>query len=429
MSTESVKQKRDSLPGTARRDSRGQLYGLIHAERRTSRTRLAQLSGLSKGAVSGIVGDLLDDGLIREVGTQQRGGIGRRQVLLEIDPRARFVIGSQLGDDACTVVLVDLYGQLEREVVIPVGGSVPSDYLDAVCEGVDLLRADADAPILGLGVGVAGSVDGSGRRITVAVPFGWKDVPVADALEERLNLPVRVANRAKVAALGEHWARIGQGVDHLVYVHVGSGIVAGLVVGGVLSFGRDGLAGELGHVTVLPDGPLCDCGNQGCLHTLASGPAIVRQVRAKARLAGHLPLVQATNGVSAQAALEQVLVAAKQGDQLACAVLAEAGRYLGIAIGNLVTLFNPQVVVVGGMVGRSGACVLDPLRREVEWRALPDAIAGLDIVSSVFPGEESGALGAAALFLQQSEVVEAIPASGPETRHAPDSRASTLIPA
>jgi predicted NBD/HSP70 family sugar kinase len=261
------------------------------------------------------------------------------------------------------------------------------------------------------------------------VPFGWKDVPVADVLEDRLGLPVRVANRAKVAALWEHWEGLGRGVDHLAYVHAGNGIVAGLVVGGTLSFGRDGLAGELGHATVIPDGPMCDCGNQGCLHTLASGPAIVREVRAKARLAGRLDLIQATNTVPAQAALEKVIEAAESGDPIAREVLADAGRFLGIAIANLVTLFNPQIVIIGGMVGRSGECVLDPLRREVRRRALPDAVAGLEIVPSTFPGEEAGALGAAALFLQQPEVIESIAASEPGTRRPTNEGTSASIPA
>ena len=422
------RQRLRTLSGT-KRDSRGQLFGLIHAERRSSRTRLAHLSGMSKGAISGIVGDLLAEGLIREVGKHQHGGVGRRQVLLEIDPRAGCVLGAQLGDDACTVVLADLYARLDREVVVPVRGTSPQDYLDAVEAGVGQLRVEAGSPVLGLGVGAAGSVDASGRRITIAVPFGWKDVPVADVLEERLGLPVRVANRAKVAALWEHWARLGQGVDNLVYVHAGNGIVAGLVVGGALYFGRDGLAGELGHVTIVPDGPLCECGNQGCLHTLASGPAIVRRVKAEARLAGDFALIQATNAAPEQATLETVIEAARGNDPVAREVLADAGRHLGIAIGNLVTLFNPQVVVIGGAVGRAGACVLDPLRHEVERRALPDSVADLEIVPSTFPGEEAGALGAATLFLQQPEVVERIAMTESLPGRLPNSVRSARIPA
>ena len=406
------------LPGP-KRESRGQLFGLIHAERRTSRTRLAQLSGMSKGAVSGIVGDLLDEGLIREVGKHEHGGVGRRQVLLEVASGVGFVLGAQLGDDACTIVLADLYGRLVRDVVVPVRGNSPEDYLDALGAGAGHLRAEAEASVLGLGVGAPGSVDASGRRITLAVPFGWKDIPIADVLEERLDLPVQVANRAKVAALGEHWAGLGRGVDHLAYVHAGDGIVAGLVAGGNLLFGRDGLAGELGHVTVIPDGPTCECGNRGCLHTLASGPAIVRHFREKARASGSLSLVLATNVESPHAALEKVIQAAREDDPIAREVLEDAGRYLGIAIANLVTLFNPQVVVIGGTVGRAGACVLDPLRQEVGRRALPDSTIDLEVVPSTFPGEEAGALGAAALFLRQPEVIERIATAERPTRESP----------
>ncbi len=388
----------------AKRDSRATLFGLIHTERQTTRTSLARLSGLSKATVSSVIAELLETGLIRETGKHQPGR-GRSQILLQVEPQSRLVLGAQLGDNVCTVVLADLYARLEREATVAVRGTAPQDFLDALCEGVDLLRPLAGASLLGLGVGAPGSVDAAGRCVTISVPHGWRDIPLADMLEQRLRLPVRVANRAKVAALGEHWHRMGQGIEHLAYVHVGSGIVAGLVIGGTLYFGGEGLAGELGHVTVLPDGPMCDCGNQGCLHTLASGSAIVRRARAKARLSERTAFVRALDGTTEQAALELVLAAAQDGDLLARATLVEASTYLGIAIANLVNLFNPQVVVVGGLLGRAGEVVLEPIRQEVRRRALPGALAKLDVVSTAFAGEEAGALGAAALFLQQLETL------------------------
>lgn len=145
-------------------------------------------------------------------------------------------------------------------------------------ECIDELRSAADAPILGLGVGVPGYVDQAGRIVTVAVPFGSRGVPIADLLEERLGLQVIAANRAKVAVLGEVWQGDHSGIEDLVYLFVGEGIVAGLMVGGRVVFGATGGAGELGHVTVLPDGPVCGCGSRGCLHTLASESAILRMV-------------------------------------------------------------------------------------------------------------------------------------------------------
>jgi glucokinase-like ROK family protein len=394
-----------------RRDSRADLFRLIHREQQMTRTRLAHLTGLSKATVSGIVGGLIDEGLVREAGKHQPGR-GRSQVLLEVEPRARLVLGAQLGDDACTVVLADLNARIVDEVATPVRGTRPDDFLDATCDAVAQLLPRASSPVLGLGVGVPGSLDAAGRRIQVLVPHGWSDVPLPEMLESRLGLPVQAANRAKVAALGEHWRRRGQGIEHLVYVHAGRGIIAGLVLDGALYFGHGGRAGELGHVTVLPDGPMCDCGNRGCLHTLASGSAIVRRFRAKARLADQVDIVHASNSASDQDALESILAAALAGDPLALEVLAEVGQYLGIAIANLINMFNPQVVVVGGMVGRIGDPLLEPIRREVRRRALPDPLIGLEIVPPAFPGEEAGAIGAAALFLAQLDISALIAANG-----------------
>jgi predicted NBD/HSP70 family sugar kinase len=219
--------------------------------------------------------------------------------------------------------------------------------------------------------------DASGRKVAVSLGHHWSNVPLADDRESALGLPVQIANRAKVAALGEHWSRSATGTNSLVYVHVGTGIVAGIVLNGALLFGRDGLAGELGHTTVVVDGPPCDCGNRGCLQTLASTSAILREVR-----------------------IELVSQAARDGDTLAVDVLQEAATYLGVAIANLINLYNPQAVVLGGPIIRGADSVIPTITREIHLRALRAALSDLPIVASALPGEEAGAIGAAALFLE-----------------------------
>jgi glucokinase-like ROK family protein len=381
------------------RDSRGTIVRLLRESRQTTRTELAARSGLSKATVSEIAAALLDEGLIREVGKFQAGR-GRSRVLLEFEPLARLVLGAQLDDTSCTVVLADLRAEPRRRVVRPVVGTSPAHFIDALCAGVEELRPEAETPILGLGVGVPASVDPAGRRVTVSVPYGWKDVPFAEQVEARVGLPVLIANRAKVAALGELWQGANPGVDDFVYVFVGSGIVAGIVANGSLYFGTAGGAGELGHVTVVPDGPACGCGNNGCLHTLASESAIIRAVRSRARqLDRRTLLTELTGGTLGEITLELLLDAAEKGDEVVLETLQEAGTYLGLAIANVVNLLNPRIVVIGGPVARFGEPLLTAIRREVRRRALWDSLANVDIVLSTLVDEE-GAVGAAALFLE-----------------------------
>lgn len=387
---------------STKQENRAIVFELLREHGRTDRTELAARSGLSKATVSEIVGALLQQAFIREVGKLQPGR-GRSRVLLEFDPLARLVMGAQLGDDHCTVVLADLYAEPRDRATRAIAGTTPEAFTAALGDCVAELRTRATAPILGLGVGVPGSTDPAGRRVTISVPLGWKDVPIADLLEERLRLPVLAANRAKVAAVGEVWRGAHEGVTDLVYVFVGNGIVAGIVADGALFFGSAGGAGELGHVTVLPDGPACGCGNRGCLHMLASQSAIVRLARTKACQAEEASiLADLAGGQLGQVTLDLVLQAAERGDASAREALAEAGTYLGLAIANLVNLINPQRVIVGGPVAGAGDLLLEPLRGEVRRRALWDALAGLSIVPSAL-GDDAGTSGAAALFLHSHE--------------------------
>lgn len=401
--------------GGLRQANSDAVLDLLRDRRRTTRTELARLTGLSKATVSEIVNGFLQDGFAHEVGKHQAGR-GRSRVVLEFNPDARLVLGAQLDDDACTVVLANLYGQPQATVVAPVRGGAPTDFIAATCAAVEALRPQAAAPIVGLGVGAPGSIDPRGRRVTAWVPEGWQDVPLAELLEARLDLPVLAANRAKVAALGEIWHGVGKGIANLVYVFVGNGIVAGIVIDGQLYFGSGGVAGELGHVTVEPNGQLCGCGNYGCLHTVASEPAILRLVRAKARHTDDLLATRLTRGTLGPVTLDLVLDAARQGDGVVLETLAEAGTYLGRAIANLVNLLNPQMVVIGGPLARLGDPFLGPIRREVRRRALWDSLAGLTLVPSAL-GDEAGAIGAAALLLESLASLPAQPASAPpETR-------------
>jgi predicted NBD/HSP70 family sugar kinase len=383
-----------------------QIFSWLRVHPRTTRTELSAELGLSKATVSEAISLLIAGGFVQEVGKQQHGR-GRSQVILELNAHARLVIGVQFSEDGCHAVLADLLASEIAATVRPLTGTTPEDFVEALTSCVKELSAEARTPIVGIGVGVPGLVDPNGREVITSVPYAWDHVPIADILEPRLNLPMVVANRAKAAALGEYWHgnhATTASRKHLAYLHVGAGIVLGSVMDGELFTGSGGAAGEIGHTTIVPDGPLCGCGNRGCLHMLASESAIVRSVRARARQAPDpgtgeaLPSLQSIT-------IRSLIVEANAGNPLVLDTVSEVGSWLGIAIANLVNLMNPSVVAIGGSVAGFGEPLFDAIRTEVRQRALWDALDGVPIVPSTL-GDDAGTVGAAALFLDQLDIAE-----------------------
>lgn len=196
---------------------------------------------------------------------------------------------------------------------------------------------------------------------------GWNEVPLRDILEERLGKPAFVSNDANAAALAEHRFGAGRGTRHLIYVTVSTGVGGGVITNDRLLLGAHGASGEIGHIVVDPAGPRCNCGNRGCVESLASGPAITSHFIDRMRegrdttLAG-LPIEQITT--------TRIVMAAESGDGLAIDVLAEAGRWLGIAIANMLHLFDPEIVVIGGGVSKAGELIFAPMRAEIDQRTM-----------------------------------------------------------
>lgn len=387
-----------------RQTGSGIIFELLRASPETTRTELVQRSGLSKATVSDAVAAMIDRGMVIESGKRQPGR-GRRQVILTFQPAVRLVIGAQFTEHGVSAVLADLRAGPLAWASRPNSATDPDGFLDALVGCVEELRTQATAPILGLGVGVPGLVDPAGREVILSVPYGWEHVRIGDMLESRLGMPVIITNRAKAAALGEFWQgeHAGQ-LDHLAYIHIGGGIVAGLVIEGRLYTGSGGSAGELGHVTVLPDGPACACGNHGCLHMLASESAVLRQVRARARQDGVTTLSESLPMQSLGAlTIERLHEAADAGDPIVLDAIREAGMWTGVALANVINLMNPSLVVLGGSIAAFGDPFMESVRTEVRQRALWDAMSGVSIVQSRL-GDSSGTVGGAALFLDTLDV-------------------------
>ena len=371
----------------------------------TTRTDLAARTGFSKGTVSETIGQFLTSGLVAEVG-KRRPGRGRRQVLLELRTGARLVIGAEFNEHGCQAVLADLRAGPIRFAARSFISTSPDAFVDALVECVEELKQEATAPVLGIGIGVPGLVDDSGRVVSISVPFGWRNLAIADLIESRTGLLTTIANRAKAAALGEYWqgaAANRSDRSHLVYVTVGAGIVAGFVLHGEPYYGHVGTAGELGHTTVEPDGPLCGCGNYGCLHMLASESAIIRYVQlAHEDLPDHARVSQPPLDLHDGMTIEDLAVALQDGHPLVVQAIERAAKYLGIAIGNLINTMNPSHVVIGGSVASFGDVLLVPLRAEIQRRTLWEARRRLQISPSQL-GDDVGPIGGAALCLSRTD--------------------------
>lgn len=237
--------------------------------------------------------------------------------------------------------------------------------------------ARADWPDLSsVGVGVPGLYDAAAGMTTFLpnLPADWKNRPIAAPLDDRLGLPVRLINDARAFGLAELRLGAGRGCEVMVGLALGSGVGGVIAIDGRVHFGHGGTGGELGHQTVLPDGPPCTCGNRGCLETFARADAVAAACGA--------------------ATAEDGVRAARSGDERAIAGLAEVGRWLGVGIANLVVVLNPDRVVLGGGVAGAGELLLDPIRAEVRRRVHVTSLEDLEIVPAEM-GVWAGAVGAA----------------------------------
>lgn len=223
---------------------------------------------------------------------------------------------------------------------------------------------------------------------------GWKNFPIAPELEKRFGVKVRIGNDANLAALGEWRFGAGQGYRHLLYLTISTGIGGALVDDGRLLLGENGLAAEMGHVTLLPGGPLCSCGQRGHLEALASGPAIVRSVQEQLAAGRESSLAQTKNLTA-----RDVSDAAAQGDELAIEAIARAGHFIGQALAGFLHLFNPSIVILGGGVSLSGRYLFDPIHESLA-QNLMDPIYLKDLtVTKASLGDNAGLMGALALGL------------------------------
>ncbi len=386
----------------------GQVLEAIRSVNPISYSDLVAKVQLSRTTISSIVNEMLEIGLLNKVGQAASTG-GRRPMLLGYNPAGKMAVGVTMFDNELLAVTTDMEGFPLKFIRRPWPGQRFEDLVGQMIEMVQELCTQEECQrVLGVGAGMPGVVDVAKGTIVEYVTAGQhmeSPIEVRRMMEESLSLPVIVANRSRTAALGELWAGIGRDARNLIYLSIGRGIVAGIVIGGEIYFGTNFSSGEIGHNTVAPEGPLCGCGNRGCLELYTSASAMVARAIARACATPTSLLRQAVNDGNLQLmTLDIVLDCARQDDAAALEVLNETGVYIGIALSDAVNILNPEMIVLGGPVGwKAGPLLIEPALREIERHALPMSISCVRLVVGS-EGSESAAIGAAVLALKSTTI-------------------------
>ncbi|MET8410890.1 ROK family transcriptional regulator [Streptomyces sp. NPDC005195] len=370
----------------------------IIAESPTSRQELAAATGLSLATVATLVGELLDLGMLTEVGFEDSAG-GRPRGLVAVDATGGALIGVDIAETYVRVELFDLaLNVLARaaEDMRP-GESRPEQVVGHVVTAVESVVAQAGpggARVLGVGVSVPGQVDRDTGISEYAPNWDWHDVPLLDLLSEHLAYPLHLDNPLRACTVAELWFGAARGRGDAVVVNLGTGVGAGLALGGALHRGVSNSAGEWGHTTLVLDGRPCHCGNHGCVETYVGAPGIMLHLRESSP---DSPLLRPGDQTATIDALAQGVAA---GDPVAVEVVRDTARYLGAGIAVLVNLLNPEVVVLSSWVAAAlGEPLLREVREAVARHALKRPLAATEIVLSPVPGDPV-CLGAATFALE-----------------------------
>ncbi|MGC8787297.1 MAG: ROK family protein [Anaerolineae bacterium] len=322
---------------------------------------------------------------------------------------ARYAISLDVGGTLTKVAVVDATGQIVQRLQAPSARDIPRDrvpeHVVQIVHKIIGISGLSREQIVGACVGIPGVID---RRTDLVVSCpnltNWEGLPLAKLVQEKLGIPTYLEKDANEAALGEHWLGAGQGIDDLICFTIGTGIGTGIILNGQLYRGSTGGAGEIGHIIVDKDGPLCTCGNRGCLEAVASARAIAEK-GSKAVEHGELTIMRKlSNGDPKAVTTEMVFRAARAGDQVAQRILDEALTYLGVGVTSIVNVFNPAMIILGGGVAQAGEQLLAPVQQIVRQRARRLLAEHVQIVLSRL-GNDAGVIGGAYLVFQARGII------------------------
>jgi predicted NBD/HSP70 family sugar kinase len=382
------------MGASGRLDARAHVLKALAEGGAVSRADLVRSTSLAFSTVSAVIGDLQHEGLVTESDSRPAPGhqaMGRPSTLLSIHRRAGVVVGIEVGKQHLHAVLADLSHQVLAERHTEIAADLPAEETTTlIAKTVAEMLTESDATpaeVLGVGLGLPGPIQrGSSEVGDSSILPGWVGVKAGELAEETLGLRVLVDNDANLGALGEWMWGAGAGVANMVFLKAATGIGGGLIIDGKPYGGAGGTAGEIGHTPLEPNGPICRCGNRGCLEMVAGAQAIIASLRGT-----HGPDI----------VLEDVIALAVAGDAGCQRAIGDAGRSIGMAAAILCNVFNPHRIVLGGELAAAGELVLQPMRESLQRSALRSAAGDVAVVPGEL-GERAVAMGAVGLVLRSS---------------------------
>ncbi|MFA6682306.1 MAG: ROK family transcriptional regulator [Sphaerochaeta sp.] len=375
-----------------------------HAEPWTTRATIAKLLNLSRTTVSIIVSQLIAYGLVEEFDTSATGR-GRPGIPLKLSISTWNALGASFHGDQWQFLLVNLLGQTVLEHREQLEAITIEQFIEKLLCGLDFMIAAAPKKLLPLiGIGTPGLVDSNTGIITRADDLGWKRVKIGEMVTEHTGFPCYAINRHRAAGLAEVQFGIGRGIRNLIYIGIDTGISAAFINDGILLEGANFSAGEIGHLLIDPNGPLCGCGRYGCLQAFSSSQALIRLMQEKYRsliaFGDEIEPNLLWKAIEEQHLTGDLIASeANKGNKFAIAGMKKIAVQLGIAVSNLINTMNPQKIIIGGVLGNTGPFLADLIRQEAAIHAMASPFSTVNIEMSVL-GNSSGALGAASIPLR-----------------------------
>jgi len=366
-----------------------------------SRAGVAKLTGLNRSTVTHIINALLEEGLVCESEVTS-SPIGRPSISLTLRPEGGAIIGVETGVDFITVLLTDFVARPIWQTVLETRSSqTQNEILKLAEETIDQALhyvSERNLKAIGIGLGLPGLVNVAEGELIYAPNLGWQNAPIRSLWEQHFGIPVYIENEANLSALGEYYFGQANKVDNFVYLSSGIGLGGGVIMGGKLFRGGHGFAGEVGHMQRDPDGELCGCGRRGCWETQVGPRAVLRRIKRDFLAAPDLPRPKGVASDLSDLTFQKVVDAALQGDPLCLGAIEEVAVHLGAGIADLVNIFNPEMVVIGGALSLARQIILPVIEKTVLQQALTPSVNQTRITFSE-RGKDACVYGAVAVVL------------------------------
>ncbi len=381
------------------------VLNVLQQYRKASRIEISKYSGLSPATVTNVIQELENLGLVREAGKTELP-MGRKPILIELNPDIQYLVGLDVGIGKIIGVVINLHSDIIKSIREEF--NVNSDDFDLVHEMekvylklIEGLPQEIINKIPGVGVSVPGLVHLE-KGVLVFAPNlpNCNNVPLADKLSQLIGKPVYIENEARAMALAEARYGAARGYKNVFCIRLGYGIGGGIIINGELYRGSSYTAGEVGHMTILPSGPLCHCGNRGCLEVFAGGGAIASTALRVLSSGSNSLIREIAEDDSSSITARVVSEAAKRGDEIALKIVKDFANYIGIGIASVVNILNPEVIIVGGGVANTGELLFREIKNNVKKRAFTTMMRFPEILPSML-GEQASSIGVAAYVFEE----------------------------